>query len=146
MADSSIYLTVSGSNFDSNLQRVPCTDFTFNTPSDGRVYPKLTLRRDLDGTSVTLFRAASTGASFAEAEIEVDTSGNDGKPAPWERLTMKKGNFADDRVAGAPGGKNIEILVLAFGELKVDDVHDANGQTTRPDGQPFYNLSESETL
>lgn len=139
MADNSIFLTVSGSSFDSaNLERIPCIDFNFDTSTNGGAYPKLTIRRDLDGASVTLLRAASMGASFSEAEIEVDKPGPDGKPAPWSRLTMKNGYFADDRFAGGSGGKKTEALVLSFGELKFDDVHNANGQTTAPGGQPWY--------
>ena len=137
MADSSIFLSSGSINSPATLDRIPCNAFHFDTSTGGRKYPNLTVRRDLDGASATLFRAANIGADFAWAEIEIDKTGPDGKPMPWSSLTLKEGNFVSDQVAGAPGGNKTEVLVLSFKALKFDDLHDANGQTTPPDGKPW---------
>jgi type VI protein secretion system component Hcp len=138
MADSSIFLTVMDlDDPQANLDRIPCKSFNFDPSTGGRTYPNIIVHRDLDGMSTTLFRAANMGAHFYGAEIEIDKTGPDGSPQPWSRLTMTDGSFVSDRVAGAPGGSASEVLVLRYKKLKFDDVHNANGQTTPPDGKPW---------
>jgi type VI protein secretion system component Hcp len=135
MADSSIFLSVMGSDYP--LERIPCSAFNFDRSTGGRTYPKIIVHRDLDGTSTSLFQAANKGASFSEVEIEIDKRASDGSPLPWSRLSLGNGNFVSDQVAGDPSGIASEVLVLSYKKLKFDDVHNANGQTTPPDGKPW---------
>lgn len=135
MANSSIFLTFH--DLDSigqiNEVQMPCSSFNFDQSTNGAVYPNINIYRDLDGMSNSLFRAAATGAGFTWAEIEIDKAGSDGKPKPWNRITMRDGAFVSDLVAGGSSGSKTEVLVLGYHKLEFDDVHDANGQTTPPD-------------
>jgi len=142
MADSSIFLTIHDTEElrQANEVRIPCNGFNFNKSTDGAVYPNISIYRDLDGMSTNLFRAAATGLGFAWGEIEIDKAGADGKPVPWSILTMQKGVFVSDNVVGGAAASKSEILVLSFAELIFDNVHDANGQTTPPDEQGWYNV------
>ena len=135
MANSSIFLTFHDldSVGQANEVQIPCNSFNFDKSTNGGVYPKINIYRDLDGMSTNLFRAAATGAGFTWAEIEIDKAGSDGTLKPWNRITMTDGSFVSDLVAQGSSGSKTEVLVLGYHKLAFDDVHDANGQTTPPD-------------
>ncbi|MGA7342660.1 MAG: hypothetical protein WBE72_08435 [Terracidiphilus sp.] len=142
MAGSSIFLTFHDTEElgQVNEVRIPCNGFNFDKSTYGAVYPNINIQRDLDGMSATLFRAATTGLGFAWGEIEIDKAGADGRPVPWNTITIEKGEFVSDNVVGRAVGSKSEILVLSFAALQFDNVHDANGQTTPPDEQGWYNV------
>jgi hypothetical protein len=143
MADISILLNVRDSDYPplNKLGSIPCNGFSYDTSTSGKTYPNIIVQRDLDGASAILSQAANMGAGFSWVEIEIDKPGPDGSPMPWSSFRMGKGSFVSDQVTGGSGGSKTEVLVLSYKDLKFDNVHNANGQTTPPDKRPWYVIS-----
>jgi type VI protein secretion system component Hcp len=147
MADIRIQLTVQGSDYRvvNKLGFIPCNGFTYDTSTGGRTYPNIIVNRDIDGASTTLLQAANRGAVFSSATIDIVKLGlpdeDDGfLPMEWSNLTLIDGAFVSDLVTSKPGGSKTEVLVLSYKDLKFQNVHNANGQTTPPTGEMGWDV------